>query len=105
MIVEGLSYLFDVPERVARKRVEPVIGDPLEIGGKHPAHKEVIVRIDCHLILVVSKMLDGVSHIGVKVEIQHHKGHDFRQEREAGILRLPSSISWQGYQLAPSMRF
>jgi len=51
LIKEGLPHLLEVSERVARERVEPIGGDPLETGGEHPAHEEVIMRINGHLIL------------------------------------------------------
>jgi len=58
-------------------------------GGEHPAHEEVIVRVDFHLILVVPKMLDRVGRSGVEVEAQHHElpqetvSHDFLREWRA----------------------
>jgi len=58
---------------MARKRVEPVGGDPLEAGGEHPAHEEFIVGVDHHLVLVVLKMLDGVYCSGVEVKARHHE--------------------------------
>ena len=73
LIVEGLPLLLKVLKRVARKRVKPIRGDPLETGGEHPAHEKVVVRINRYLILVVPKMLDGVGRTGVEVEARHYE--------------------------------
>ena len=43
---------------------------PLKLDG-NTAHEEVIVGVDRHLVLVMSKMLDGVCHSRVPVEVLH----------------------------------
>jgi len=83
LIIEGLPHLLEVSKQVAQKRVEPVGGDPLEAEGDNVAHEVVIMRLDCHLILKMSKILERIGRSGVEVEARHHKlpqkmmGHDF----------------------------
>ena len=95
LTVEGLPHLLEVSNRVARKRVELVEGNPLEAGGENQPHEEVKLRIDRHHILVVPKMLNGIGRSGVEVAALHHElprkmmGHDFCQKRGAGNPQAP----------------
>ena len=50
-----------------------MISDTLESGREHPTEEEVIVRIDCHLVLKLAKMKEGVGGSRVMVEGGHHK--------------------------------
>jgi len=79
---------------MAQKRVEPVGGDSLEAGREHPAHEEIIVRVDRQLVLVGPKMLDGVWCSRVEVKARQYKllretvGHDLFQKWGAEDLQV-----------------
>ena len=52
--------------RTSRKR-------PLEAGRRDPAHEEVVVRVDSHLILIVPQMLGRVERSEVEIGARHHE--------------------------------
>jgi len=58
---------------VSRERVEPIEGNALEAGREHLAQEAVVVRVDCHLVLVLPKMLDGVGGSCVAVEAWYYE--------------------------------
>jgi len=54
LVVENLLHLFEVSERLAWKRIEPVVGGTFETGWEHMAQERVFMGIDCRLILVLA---------------------------------------------------
>jgi len=73
LVIEGLLYLFETLERVPQEIVEPIIGGAFEIGWKHTAQEEVIVKVDCHLVLIPPEVLDGIGRPKVSLEIQYYE--------------------------------
>ena len=49
-----------IPEQIPRERIELVVGDPLEARWKCSTEEEVIVGVDCHLVLVLAEMKEWV---------------------------------------------
>jgi len=58
-----------------------MIGGTLETGREHPTKEKVVVSVDCHFILELTKMKKGVGRFRVAVEGGHHK---FPRESECG---------------------
>ena len=61
LVVEILLHLLEVPERLPRERIEPVVGDTFETGQEYTTQERVIVGVNRHLVLVLAEMLDGVG--------------------------------------------
>ena len=61
LVIEDLPHLFKAPEQIPRERVELVVGDAFETGWKHVTQEEVIMRVDRHLVLVSSEVLNGIG--------------------------------------------
>ena len=53
---------------MSREQVESVVGSTFETGGEHATEKKVVVRVDCHLILVLPEVMDGINHSGIVFE-------------------------------------
>ena len=73
LIVECVSYLMEVLERVPRERVKPVVGNSLEVGRERSTEKEIIMSIDRHLVLVLTEMYEGLKDSRVVVKGWHQK--------------------------------
>ena len=73
MVKESIVDLLEASERSQRKRVEPIQGHALKTRSKHSTHEEVVVRVNCHLDLISSEVLDGVGHSGVAIEARYHE--------------------------------
>jgi len=59
-------------EYIPREQIKPVVGDPLEAGRKCST-KEVVVSVNCHLVLVLGKMKEWVGGSRVVIKGRHHK--------------------------------
>ena len=58
-MVEGLLHLLEAPKRLSRECVEPVVGSTFETRSEHTTMEQVVVRVDSHLVLVLTEALDG----------------------------------------------
>jgi len=72
-VLEDLLHLLKASERLSWECVEPVVGSTIQTGWEHMTQEQVVVRVDCYLVLVLTDVLDGVSHSRVALEAQHHK--------------------------------
>ena len=50
-----------VPEQIPRERIKLVVGNPLEAGWEYSVEKEVIMGINCHLILILTEIKEWVG--------------------------------------------
>ena len=59
LVTESLVHLPELLETLSRERKEPVVGAVLETGQEYMTQEQVIVRVDCYLVLLLAEMLDG----------------------------------------------
>jgi len=85
IVIESMLHLFESPERLSRECIEPVVGNALETGWEHTTQEQVIVKVDHHLVLVLTEVLDGVSRSRVGLEAPYHELH--REAVRSDILR------------------
>ena len=45
----------------------------LETGRKYSTQEEIVMGVDRHLDLIGTKVLDGVNHSGIAVEVRYHE--------------------------------
>ena len=50
-----------------------MVGDPLEAGWECSVEKEVVVGVDCHLVLVLAEMKEWVRSFQIVIKGWHHK--------------------------------
>jgi len=84
LVIECLPHLFETSEYVPRERVKTVIGGDFETGCKHATQNEVIVRVYCHLVLVLPEV-HGINCPRVALEARHHEL--FREAVRGDFLR------------------
>ena len=80
LVVKRIGYFMKILERIPQERIKPVVGDPLEAGCGCSA-EEVIMGIDCHLILALAEMKEWVGGSRVVIKGRHHK---FLRQAERG---------------------
>ena len=56
-----------------QERVKTIIAGAFETGWEHATQEEVIVRVDCHLVLVLSEVLDGIGRHIVALKARHYE--------------------------------
>ena len=62
MVVERMLDLFEATKILSQEYIEPIIGSTLETRWEHITQEQVIMRVDCHLVLILTEVLDGVGH-------------------------------------------
>jgi len=50
-----------------------VVGDPFEAGWECLAEEEVIMRVECYLVLVLAEMKEWVGDFRIMIKGCHHK--------------------------------
>ena len=60
-MIESMIHLFEAPKRSSRECIKPVVGNALETGREYMTGEQVVVRVDRHLILVLTEVLDRVG--------------------------------------------
>ena len=73
LVVKCISYFMKIPERIPREGIKSVVGDFLEAEWECSAEKEVIVGVNCHLVLILAKMKEWVGGSQVVIKGLHHK--------------------------------
>ena len=68
LVVKDLLHLSEESERLPQERVEPFIGSAFETEGEHTTQEEVVMRVNHHLILVLSEVLDRIGRPRVVFE-------------------------------------
>ena len=69
LVEKCISHVMKVPELVPRERVKPVVGDSLEAGWERSAEEKIVVSVNCHFVLILAEMLEGVRGSRVVVEV------------------------------------
>jgi len=72
-VVKCLLHLLKTPEKLLKERIEPVVSSALETRREHTTQVQVVVRMNRHLVLILTEVMDGVDCSGVAFEARHHK--------------------------------
>ena len=68
LVIESMLHLFEAPESLSRECIEPFIGSALETKWEHATQEQLVIRVDCHLVLVLPEILDGIGRPRVVLE-------------------------------------
>jgi len=65
--------LTKIPEQIPRERIEPVVCYPLKARWKCLTEEEVVIGLDCNLVLVLAEMKEWIGGSRIMIKGWHHK--------------------------------